>query len=726
MADAPIQAQGLTVQTLFASRRFGILYYQREYTWSRADVKILLNDLHQRFAAAWRPGDRTRQIHRYSTYFLGSIVYYEEDGTTFVVDGQQRITTLHLLLIHLYGLLKEQDAGEVRALENLIRPGWGDQVYAIDVDDYTHIYDALMEGRAVRLRPDASTSERHLLARGRDLDEDFPADLRGEALVPFVQWLLNRVCLAGIRAEGRDHGWQIFETTNDRGVRLGPIDLLKSRLLAMAGTGQDKLNVQWREMLARLSEVGQRVPTDFIKAYLLARHVRTDDEQDRSQASDAFHEWVRLNPQRLGLREPGDYGSLIRDEIAPLGVRYVMLASACTRWDADLAALFYNEHNQIPHHLAAILATVRADDATGDVRQKGALVAGFLDLLFVHRLVTGGVADPGSLEEDVLALILRLRTCDTVDALHRVLADEHAQLGDTFAQMKTFGRTPHNSPQVRYLLARLTAYAEAARGRPNPIQEYLDPDRPYEIFGIWGEDFARHAAETGGKRPTFDSWRHRLGALLLLSADDCADLSDRPYVAQLDVLRNRHILAACLDQRSHEQGLLKGWADSKNLRHHLRPFPKTFSREAIEQRQSLYQQLCKLVWNRDELGIALPDLPRQAPVTRRRTTGGLKVALEPLLKAGVVNPDEPVAGKRRGIDYSAIVDADGSLILPTGERFADPDQAGMFVLNQKSCKGWTFWHVTRARGPVSLEDLRSEAVNVGLIEPFPAKADGRG
>jgi Protein of unknown function DUF262/Restriction Enzyme Adenine Methylase Associated len=734
MADAPIQAQGMNVSALFANRRFGILYYQREYSWSRADVKILLNDLHQRFMASWNPAQSARKIHRYPTYFLGSIVYYEEDGTTYVVDGQQRITTLHLLLIHLYRLLKEQDAdSEARRLETLIRPGWGNQDYAIDVADYAYIYNALMEGGSVRLRSGASASETHLLARGRDLDEDFPADLCGEALIPFVQWLLERVCLAGIRAEGRDHGWQIFETTNDRGVRLGPIDLLKSRLLVMAESGQENLNKQWREMLSRLNDVGPRVPTDYIKTYLLAKHVNIDDEADRRQANDAFHEWVRLHPQELGLRSAGDYGVLVRNQIAPLGAHYAMLAYAALYWNEGWsAALFYNERNQIPHHIAAVLAAVRADDTTGTVQQKAALVSGYLDLLFVYRLITIGAADTGVLEDDVLSLIVRLRVCDTLEALRSTLvdelADESTRLGDAFAQtpkLKSFGRTPHNAPQVRYLLARLTAFVETARGRANPIEQYLDAERPFEIFAIWGEDFARYSAEAGGRRSTFDSLRHRLGALLLLPADDCAQLPALAYPAQLDVLGNRHALAASLAPRSHEQGLFKGWTESRNLTGLLRPFPRAFTKEAVEQRQQLYLQLCRLVWDRSELGLAAPDGPRRAQriphksaVSRAGSTAAKAGStLEPLLKAGIINADEPLISKRKkGVEHSAMVDADGAVLLPTGERFPDPDQAGAFVLGQRSCQGWKLWQVVRSGGLVTLDVLRTEAVDVGLID----------
>jgi hypothetical protein len=76
----------------------------------------------------------TREARQYPPYFLGSIVYYEEEGTTYVVDGQQRITTNHLMLIHLYRLLIDQGAtGDARHVETLVRPDRGDQLFAIDI-----------------------------------------------------------------------------------------------------------------------------------------------------------------------------------------------------------------------------------------------------------------------------------------------------------------------------------------------------------------------------------------------------------------------------------------------------------------------------------------------------------------------------------------------------------------------------------------------------------------
>jgi len=724
VADTPIPAQGITVQSLFMGRRFGLVYYQREYSWSRSDVKVLITDLHERFDEAWRPGHGTRDARQYPPYFLGSIVYYEEDGTTYVVDGQQRITTLHLLLIHLYRLLHEQGAaGDARHVEALVRPNRGDQTFAIDIPEHAYIYEALMEGTPVNLKPERPPTEKQLVARGRDLLEDFPADLCGDALVPFVTWLLERVCLAGIRADSRDHGWQIFETTNDRGVRLGPIDLLKSRLLAQARTGQDGLNRDWREMLSRLNDVGPRVPSDFIKSYLLAMHVRVDDPKDRKQAADAFHEWFRLNSDRVGLRSPQDYSNFLRNICAPLGKHYSRLAYAANNWTADCSTIFYNEHNNVPHHLTAMLAALRPGDTDAVVQKKARLVADYLDLLLVRRLLNNKFGDESGMEDDVLALIVTLRKCADLEAVQRELAEETVSMDYNLGRMTTFAVTPGNRPLVRYLLARLTAHAEEASDRRNDIEVYLSVNRPHDIHQIWGARFEEHASEVGGRKGTYESLRNRLGALLLLSTADCITLKDQPYPQQLAVFRQRHVLAASLDRQLHEDDAFKKWANGAGLTPLLRAYPRDFPRAAIEQRQVLYEKLCATVWNPKDLGLQPEpadgsDTAAARPARRRTSTRARKPAdtLTPLIDASLLNHGDALIGTRTRVDYSATIGPQGEVALPTGESFASPNEAGAFVLGQKSCNGWSFWNVVHPNGRVPLKDVRSKAKEAGLLD----------
>src|ERR1700683_4489659 len=109
MADSPIDGNGFTIQQLFSGRRFSLDYDQREYSWSRDSVKLLFDDLQRRFLACWRDTDDRQATTKYDSYFLGPFVYHEEDGVTYLVDGQQRITTLHLLLIYIHRLLIDQE-----------------------------------------------------------------------------------------------------------------------------------------------------------------------------------------------------------------------------------------------------------------------------------------------------------------------------------------------------------------------------------------------------------------------------------------------------------------------------------------------------------------------------------------------------------------------------------------------------------------------------------------
>ncbi len=91
---------------------------------------------------------------------------------------------------------------------------------------------ALYDGRAYEPPLASSLSLRNLCARSAELGELLDAHLNAEDVPTFTDWVLHRVILVGIEAPSRDCGFQIFESMNDRGARLTPVDLLKSYLLS--------------------------------------------------------------------------------------------------------------------------------------------------------------------------------------------------------------------------------------------------------------------------------------------------------------------------------------------------------------------------------------------------------------------------------------------------------------------------------------------------------------
>jgi hypothetical protein len=188
-------------------------------------------------------------------YFLGPFVYHDvRPGVRFLVDGQQRFTVLHLVFIHLYRqaqALGRRDTED--ALNRVIRftvPGSGWH-FRIDIEERRKALQAWYRGNDFQPDLSASLSLRNLSARSDELGELLEDRLEAGDLSRFVEWLLARVILVGIRAPDRDSGFRIFESMNDRGTRLTPVDLLKSFLLSRVREGEEDLNLRWRSMLIR-------------------------------------------------------------------------------------------------------------------------------------------------------------------------------------------------------------------------------------------------------------------------------------------------------------------------------------------------------------------------------------------------------------------------------------------------------------------------------------------
>src|SRR3954468_17362187 len=128
-----IDGNARTVRGLLGEK-YGIDYYQREYRWRRQDVEAMLEDLETRFMANFTPGDLRQKVQQYSHYFLGPIVVSRKEGRHFLIDGQQRLTTLTLLLIHLNHLQAERD--EVVRVDDLIySERYGQKSFHLDVEE---------------------------------------------------------------------------------------------------------------------------------------------------------------------------------------------------------------------------------------------------------------------------------------------------------------------------------------------------------------------------------------------------------------------------------------------------------------------------------------------------------------------------------------------------------------------------------------------------------------
>jgi uncharacterized protein with ParB-like and HNH nuclease domain len=105
-----IDAKARNVGELLSGKTYTIDFFQREYRWRQKEIGELITDLSARFLSAWQPSHERSVVASYPAYFLGSIIVSGEGGRSSVIDGQQRLTSLSILLIWiLHGLAEEED-----------------------------------------------------------------------------------------------------------------------------------------------------------------------------------------------------------------------------------------------------------------------------------------------------------------------------------------------------------------------------------------------------------------------------------------------------------------------------------------------------------------------------------------------------------------------------------------------------------------------------------------
>src|SRR2546421_10387068 len=105
-----IDARSKSVRELLDGVKYGIDYYQREYKWTTKQITELLEDLEAKFSDSYREEHGRSQVESYTHYFLGSVVISSRNGQKYIIDGQQRLTSLALLLIYLNNLQRERPA----------------------------------------------------------------------------------------------------------------------------------------------------------------------------------------------------------------------------------------------------------------------------------------------------------------------------------------------------------------------------------------------------------------------------------------------------------------------------------------------------------------------------------------------------------------------------------------------------------------------------------------
>ena len=96
-----ITAKEFSLQDILSNKKYSVDFFQREYSWEKENMVQLVYDLTNGFYENYHTGDTPESIDNYNSYYMGPIVLFDQNGKSSIIDGQQRITSLTLLLIYL-------------------------------------------------------------------------------------------------------------------------------------------------------------------------------------------------------------------------------------------------------------------------------------------------------------------------------------------------------------------------------------------------------------------------------------------------------------------------------------------------------------------------------------------------------------------------------------------------------------------------------------------------
>lgn len=230
---------------------YSIPAYQRPYAWTDVQAGELFADLYDFFLK-----------EKDDTYFLGSIVLIKEEGKPHaeVIDGQQRLTTLTILL----AALTTQFSGELRSdFENYIRePGRASQGLmpkprlALRERDRMFFADYVQGLKQVELLAlDAAQldneSQRNVRRNTEVMLQRLKSSFNDDTsrLCEFGAFLVQRCFLVAVSTPSQQSAFRVFSVLNSRGLDLLPTDIIKSGVIgAILPSRQDAFTARWEAL----------------------------------------------------------------------------------------------------------------------------------------------------------------------------------------------------------------------------------------------------------------------------------------------------------------------------------------------------------------------------------------------------------------------------------------------------------------------------------------------
>lgn len=603
-----IEAKDYSIADVLSNKKYTIDYFQREFKWQQRHIEQLIADLETSFNLNYEESHDRQEVSNYNSYYLGPIVLSNKEGKKSVIDGQQRLTSLTILLIYLNNLQKNQPH-KVNLDALIYSETYGQKSFNLDVPERKHCLDALYTTGEYVVKDGDDETVKNITERYLDIEELFPDELKGEALPFFIDWLIQNVVLVVITAYSDDNAYTIFETMNDRGLNLTPSEMLKGYLLAKVRTQEqrDQINAVWKKEIKGLHELWSEADLSFFQAWFRAKYALTirpgkvgAANEDFEKIGTRFHTWVKDNSEKMKLNSPTDFFDLVNSKMVFYMKLFTKIYSARTGGlKKNLEHLYYSARWGFANSLAdpLLISPIRFDDNNEIIEKKLNMVARFIETFSVYRGANYRNFSQSAIRYTMYNLVLEIRD-KSLPELGVILSQKLVDIQENLNGLLRLGMHGQNKHFIKFLLSRITAHIEQQSGKStNFVTYFYNPGgKPFEIEHIWADKIEFHSDEFT-QLHEFHEIRNKLGDLILLPRGTNQSFGAGDYNEKLPHYLKENLLAQSLHATTYERNPnFLNYINQSGLL--FKPHSK-YQKEDLNKRQELYKNISEQIWSLD-------------------------------------------------------------------------------------------------------------------------------
>lgn len=605
------------IDRVFSNTTYYIDFYQRQYKWNDVPVKRLLEDIFYKFNEEYLlhkdsdiPLDQL--ITKYSWYYLNTYVTNIVGGKLYVVDGQQRLTTLTLILIKLKHLADAAKSPLVAWISNKIsgHSGFKNEFW-MNHEAHKAAMQGLLDGipeetidTTTGITAQNMVSNYHIISRWLDNElADNPHKLES-----YIFYFLNRLVLINLAVEQTEVP-MVFEVINDRGVKLKPYEILKGKLLGQINKDELialNLNDIWEEQVKKLNDFADDEIDEFFVYFLKAKLSDTigtakkfDKDYHRVMFEDENNKILQLKHNPKGVKK-----FLLNDF-----VYYTNLYDKVLNYLKDdndkQPYVYYNNLTEMNTQFLLILSACILNDP--DEEKKIYMVSRHLDRMFcLLQLQRSYNSNTFATEVYKLSAEIRNQPLDKIEEVfNKYLIQQLSSLrGVNVENILSYGFFKDTGIELdkrfkRYFFARIDKF----------IAENTNMNMKHSFYDLiqntgWKNGFhVEHILSYNNENKAlfqddeelFERERNRLGGLLLLKGADNISSNNESYKKKLKSYANTLYWNETLREDTYKSKLdFTKMISTYKL--NFKPINE-FGPAELEDRHKLLFSLIKIIWN---------------------------------------------------------------------------------------------------------------------------------